>query len=66
MAQSKLKCFEGKDMQYILKEFYNKFCFNMSKKEIEVFVEKMVENCYENFFTKKYDDFQYYTNGILF
>ena len=65
MVQSKLKCFEGKNMNDILNEFYNKFCFNMSEKNIENFVDKMIENCYENFFTKKYDDFQYYTNGIL-
>ena len=34
--------------------------------QIEKYVDEMIKNNYENFWTRKYDQFQYWTNGILY
>ena len=66
MYYAGIKCFEGKQIDNILKDFQQKFLFKYSEKEIKDHVNKMINDCYNNFFTNKYDYFQYFTNNISY
>ena len=66
MFHAGIKCFDGQNIDYVLKDFQQRFLFNSTEEGIINYVDKMIKNYYENFFTKKYDYFQYLTNGILY
>ena len=66
MFHAGIKCFDGQNIDYVLKDFQQRFLFNSTEEGIINYVDKMIKNYYENFFTKKYDYFQYLTNEILY
>ena len=66
MSHSNLACLAGQNIDDVLKGLHKKFLFRYSKEQVEKFVDEMIYNNYENFWTKKYDQFQYWTNGILY
>ena len=66
MYHAGINCFDNQNIDYILKDFQQRFFFNNTEEEIITFIDKMINSNYENFFTKKYDYFQYLTNGILY
>jgi len=66
MSHFNLPCLEGQNVDEVIKGLHKKFLFEYSKEQIEKYVDEMIYNNYENFWTKKYDQFQYWTNGILY
>ena len=66
MSHSNLACLAGQNVDDIINNFHKKFLFGYSKEQVEKYVDEMIYNNYENFWTKKYDQFQYWTNGILY
>ena len=66
MSNSNLACLSGQDLNDVINGLYKKFLKGYSKEQIEKYVDEMINNNYENFWTKKYDQFQYWTNGILY
>ena len=66
MSHSNLPCLAGQNIDDIINNFHKKFLFGYSKEQVEKYVDEMIYNNYENFWTKKYDQFQYWTNGILY
>ena len=66
MAHSNLPCLAGQNINDIINNLNKKFLFTYSKEQIEKYVDEMIYNNYENWWTKRYDEFQYYTNGILY
>lgn len=66
MGRTDLACLQGQDINTVIDNLHKKFLFCYSDKQVENYVEEMIKNNYESFFTKKYDQFQYWTNGILY
>ena len=66
MSHSNIACLAGQDINNVIKTFHDKFLFLKSEEEIKAYVDKLINDNYENFWTKKYDQFQYWTNGILY
>lgn len=66
MSNSNLSCLNGQNIDDVINGFHKKFLFGYSKEQIEKYVDEMIENNLDNFWTKKYDQFQYWTNGILY
>ena len=66
MSHSNLPCLAGQNIDDVIKNLHKKFLFAYSKEQVEKYVDEMIYNNYENFWTKKYDQFQYWTNGILY
>ena len=66
MSHSNLPCLAGQNIDDVIKNLHKKFLFAYSKEQVEKYVDEMINNNYENFWTKKYDQFQYWTNGILY
>ena len=66
MSHSNLSCLAGQNVDDIIDRLHKKFLFGYSKEQVEKCVDEMIYNNYENFWTKKYDQFQYWTNGILY
>ena len=64
MRDSSLTCFySGADTAlYHLRE---RFVLSYTDAEVVEYVEKLISASYDNIFTKLYDSFQYYSNGIL-
>ncbi|KGG51933.1 hypothetical protein DI09_23p80 [Mitosporidium daphniae] len=64
MKDSSLACFySGADIAlYHLRE---RFVLSYTDAEVVEYVEKLISASYDNIFTKLYDSFQYYSNGIL-
>jgi phosphatidylinositol kinase/protein kinase (PI-3 family) len=60
-----MPCFENTDINTVINKFSERFKSNLSKKEMEIYVEDMIKQSYNNFWTNKYDYFQQITNGIL-
>ena len=66
MSHTNLACFAGQNINSILDGLHKKFLFGYTTQQVEKYVDEMIYNNYENFWTKKYDQFQYWTNGILY
>ena len=66
MSHSNLPCFVGRNINDVIDNLREKFLFTKTKEQVEKYVDEMIYNNYENFWTKKYDQFQYWTNGILY
>ena len=66
MSHSNLACLAGQNIDDLINGLHKKFLFGYSKEQVEKYVDEMIYNNYENFWTKKYDQFQYWTNGILY
>ena len=57
-------CFKGANLNVIKNKFYNKFRFSEVDINIGNFSEVLVKESYENWRTKKYDQFQSMSNNI--
>ena len=66
MSHSNLACLAGQNVEDLINALHKKFLFGYSNEQVEKYVDEMIYNNYENFWTKKYDQFQYWTNGILY
>lgn len=66
MSHSNLNCYQAQDIDNLIKEFQAKFLLGYSETKVKEFVDKIVQDSYENFWTKKYDYFQYLTNNIKY
>ena len=66
MSHSNLACLSGQNVEDLINALHKKFLFGYSNEQVEKYVDEMIYNNYENFWTKKYDQFQYWTNGILY
>ena len=66
MSNSNLACLAGQNVDEIINGLHKKFLFGYSEEQVVKYVDEMIKNNYENFWTKRYDQFQYWTNGILY
>ena len=66
MSHTNLACLAGQNVDDLINALHKKFLFGYSNEQVEKYVEDLIYNNYENFWTKKYDQFQYWTNGILY
>ena len=66
MSHSNLACLAGQNIDDVINGLHKKFLFGYKNEQVEQEVETMIKNNYENFWTKKYDQFQYWTNGITY
>ena len=65
-AQLGMRCFEGKDLKKILKEFRMRFLLDVRKKEFIMKVENIIDEAMKNKRTRQYDLYQYLMNGIYY
>ena len=65
-SQLGMRCFEGKDLKKILKEFKMRFFLEVQKKELTSKVESIIEEAIKNKRTRQYDLYQYLINGIYY
>lgn len=63
---SNLQCFVGQNIDDVINNLHKKFLFGYNQKQVENYVDELIKNNYENFWTHKYDMFQYWTNGIYY
>ena len=66
MSHTNMPCLAGQNIDTLIDNLNKKFLFGYSKEQVEKYVDEMIYNNYENFWTRKYDQFQYWTNGILY
>ena len=66
MSHTNMPCLAGQNIDTLIDNLNKKFLFGYTKEQVEKYVDDMIYNNYENFWTKKYDQFQYWTNGILY
>jgi hypothetical protein len=66
MSHTNMPCLAGQNIDTLIDNLNKKFLFGYTKEQIEKYVDEMIKNNYENFWTRKYDQFQYWTNGILY
>ncbi|KAI3645280.1 hypothetical protein MP228_011444 [Amoeboaphelidium protococcarum] len=64
MKDSNFPCFQGNPV-VILQQLKDRFQLSLTEKQVEDYVDRMILASYNNMFTKLYDNFQYYSNGIL-
>jgi phosphatidylinositol kinase/protein kinase (PI-3 family) len=60
-----MPCFENIDVNTVISKFSERFKCNLSENDLEIYVEDIIKQSYNNFWTNKYDYFQQITNGIL-
>ncbi|CAO3618616.1 unnamed protein product [Cunninghamella blakesleeana] len=61
---SSLPCFQnGPD--FVLARLKERFQFHMTEPQLEAFVDKLIMSSCGNLFTRLYDTFQYYSQGVL-
>lgn len=66
-VRSKLPCFSGQEKsEMIIIKFREKFHLNKSESDLKDLINELVDKSKNNFWTNKYDYFQYYTNGIKY
>lgn len=65
-AQLGMRCFEGRDLKKILKEFRMRFLLDVRKKEFIMKVENIIDEAMKNKRTRQYDLYQYLMNGIYY
>ena len=66
MSHTNMPCLAGQNIDTLIDNLNIKFLFGYTKEQVEKYVDDMIYNNYENFWTRKYDQFQYWTNGILY
>ena len=66
MSHTNMPCLAGQNIDTLIDNLNKKFLFGYTKEQVEKYVDEMIYNNYENFWTRKYDQFQYWTNGILY
>ena len=66
MSHTNMPCLAGQNIDTLIDNLNKKFLFGYTKEQVEKYVDDMIYNNYENFWTRKYDQFQYWTNGILY
>ena len=64
MIGANYKCFDGNHAN-IMRDLRNRFYPNQSEEEFAKTARKLVDDSIDNWFTKRYDQYQYLTNGIL-
>ena len=62
---SNMPCFEGKNIQEILKKFRERFYIKKKDEDFIKIVDDLIDLSYDNFRTNQYDNYQKITNGIL-
>ncbi|GLE08661.1 hypothetical protein PINS_up019976 [Pythium insidiosum] len=65
MRNSTFPCFQGRDVSKDLQKLRDRFLPHSSTEQIVKTVMKMIEASYKNKWTKRYDQFQKLTNGIM-
>jgi phosphatidylinositol 4-kinase B len=63
LKNSKLPALQS--VTYGLEQMKNRLVLVMSNKQVETFVERLITSSAQNMFTRLYDTYQYYSNGIL-
>ena len=66
MSRSNLACLAGQNIDKVINDLHKKFFIKYKNEQVDKFVDELIYNNYDNFWTKKYDQFQYWTNGILY
>ena len=61
---SNLPCF-GRGHSAAVKAFKERFHMNLPEEQLQMLLDNMVESSINSLTTKLYDNFQYYSNGIL-
>ena len=61
---SRFPCFSG-NPEAAVNAFRERFQLALTEKQIEAFFEQLITSSCNNVFTRLYDNFQYYSNGIL-
>ncbi|KAF0984871.1 hypothetical protein FDP41_000770 [Naegleria fowleri] len=64
MIGANYKCFDNNHAN-IMRDLRNRFYPNLSDDDFAKMARKLVDDSMDNWFTKKYDQYQYLTNGIL-
>lgn len=62
---STFPCFAGASSEIVITQLKDRFQLGLTEKQIEGLVERWILSSRNNMFTKLYDNFQYYSNGIL-
>ncbi|ETK78529.1 hypothetical protein F441_15769 [Phytophthora nicotianae CJ01A1] len=65
MHNSTFPCFQGRDVSRDLQKLRSRFLLNYSTEKTVKAVVKMIRASYKNKWTKRYDQFQKITNGII-
>lgn len=65
MRNSTFPCFQGRDVQKDLQKLRDRFLLYMSTEQVVKTAIKFINSSYKNKWTKRYDQFQKFTNGIL-
>jgi phosphatidylinositol 4-kinase len=65
MRNSTFPCFQGRDVSKELQKLKERFHLNLNKEQLVKHVIKMISTSYKNKWTKRYDQFQKLTNGII-
>ncbi|CEG45432.1 Phosphatidylinositol kinase (PIK-H2) [Plasmopara halstedii] len=65
MHNSTFPCFQGRDVSRDLQRLRSRFMLQCSKEQVVKAAVKMIRNSYKNKWTKRYDQFQKITNGII-
>lgn len=65
MHNSTFPCFQGRDVSRDLQKLRSRFLLHYSTEEIVKAAVKMIRTSYKNKWTKRYDQFQKITNGIV-
>ena len=63
LKNSKLPALQS--ITYGLEQMRNRLVLVMSNRQVETFVERLITSSSQNMFTRLYDTYQYYSNGIL-
>jgi len=58
-------CFEGKDSETIIKNLRDRFRTDLDKEQVVSHCLEIIKNSYNNYGMRQYDNFQWFTNGIM-
>lgn len=61
---SKLPCFSG-NPEATIQALRDRFMLSMTERQVQESIDRMVWSSFDNIFSRLYDSFQYYSNGIL-
>lgn len=65
MRNSTFPCFQNRDVQKDLQKLRDRFLLQMSTERVVKTAIRFINSSYKNKWTKRYDQFQKFTNGIL-
>lgn len=63
LKDSKLPCFYSGDQ--VIPDLQSRFHLNLTEQQLRVVIDRLIISSAFNLFTKLYDTYQYYSNGIL-